>query len=114
MTPILTLLMSNFPVSANAESNDTPEANLRCRLPLLCYGWASPSTRTDRPFAEADALTPKDLAAMQQQARTGLSGDAEFHTLPSSPPFGQRSFSSGTVSAIPEPSSVVSLLAWVP
>ncbi len=40
----------------------------------------------------------------------GLGGDAEFHTLPSSPPFGQRSFISGTVSAIPEPSSAVSML----
>ena len=44
------------------------------------------------------------------QNSDGLGGDAEFHTLPSSPPFGQRPFTSGTVSAIPEPSSAVSLL----
>jgi len=42
----------------------------------------------------------------------GFGGDSEFRTLPSSPPFGQRSFlQGGTVHAIPEPSSALFILA---
>lgn len=41
----------------------------------------------------------------------GLANDAEFHTLPSSPPFGQRGFvAGGSVTAVPEPSTAIGLM----
>jgi hypothetical protein len=44
----------------------------------------------------------------------GLGGASELRTLPSSPPFGQRGFlPGGTISAIPEPSSTLFVLAFV-
>lgn len=53
------------------------------------------------------------------QNPAGLGGDAEFNTLPDSPPFGQRRLTGGTVSAsvgnpspVPEPSSVLGTLAF--
>ena len=62
-------------------------------------------------FPETAPLT-NDGGTVDVLNAIGFGGDSEFRTLPSSPPFGQRSFfTGGTVHAIPEPSSVLFMLA---
>ena len=71
MTPIHEGLTCIAQVSlrfGRRERNDTPEADLRHALEWTCLSspMANTPSVTQQRKSEADALTPKDLAAMQQ------------------------------------------------
>lgn len=63
-------------------------------------------------FIDFDQPLTNTGGSISIQNPAGLGGDAEFNTLPTSPPFGQRAFTNGTVASVPvpEPTSILGLL----